>query len=58
MKIIIFIEGGIYMKKTFENAKTHLMTGVSYMLPFVVAGGHFTNHWIITRWGRTRNWIC
>jgi fructose-specific phosphotransferase system IIC component len=27
------------MKETFEHAKTHLMTGVSYMLPFVVAGG-------------------
>ncbi|MFD1359066.1 PTS fructose transporter subunit IIC [Fictibacillus halophilus] len=27
------------MKKVLEEAKTHLMTGVSYMLPFVVAGG-------------------
>jgi fructose-specific phosphotransferase system IIC component len=27
------------MKKFLEEAKTHLMTGVSYMLPFVVAGG-------------------
>jgi fructose-specific phosphotransferase system IIC component len=27
------------MKKVIEEAKTHLMTGVSYMLPFVVAGG-------------------
>lgn len=27
------------MKKFIEEAKTHLMTGVSYMLPFVVAGG-------------------
>lgn len=27
------------MKEYIEQAKTHLMTGVSYMLPFVVAGG-------------------
>jgi fructose-specific phosphotransferase system IIC component len=27
------------MKKILEEVKTHLMTGVSYMLPFVVAGG-------------------
>lgn len=27
------------MKETFEKARVHLMTGVSYMIPFVVAGG-------------------
>lgn len=27
------------MKEILQNMKTHLMTGVSYMIPFVVAGG-------------------
>lgn len=27
------------MISMLKNMKTHLMTGVSYMIPFVVAGG-------------------
>ncbi len=27
------------LKDIFKNSRQHLMTGVSYMIPFVVAGG-------------------